>query len=211
MTTSDSLPVPTGDKPKPNRGPGKPFLPGNPGKPRFWTVERVKPALLKAKGNLSHAARLISQAYAPRKCHRETLEKLLKENPDLQKACEEAWAATLDAMEYTAVEMAMAGHDRMLQFMLGRTHPKYRNKQEITGKDGGPLSVGPAIPTKTRPADPYFEGVDMDRLSGVEQGEMAMLAERLDQAGDLAGLSDVDGARFLHLVRKGRGKLLEGE
>jgi hypothetical protein len=64
-------------------------------------------------------------------------------------------------------------------------------------------------PKKSLPADPYFEGVDLDRLSDDEQRELGMLADRLDNVGDLVRLRRFNRAypeRFMDLIDKARGE-----
>jgi hypothetical protein len=96
---------------KRNRGPGKPFAKGNPGRPLFWTTERVLPALLVARGNHSKAAAILSkQTGIP--CHRETIRRLLQKVPALQTVIEAAWTATNDEIAARPIAQLMAAPAR---------------------------------------------------------------------------------------------------
>ena len=69
---------------------GRPFEKGNPGRPLFWTIERVLPALLAARV----AAILTAQTGIT--CHRDTVRRLVRKVPSLRQVIEAHWAATND-------------------------------------------------------------------------------------------------------------------
>jgi len=80
---------------KRNCGAGRPFEKGNPGRPLFWTTERVLPALLAARGNHSKAAAILTQQTGI-PCHRDTVRRLVRKVPALRQVIEAHWAATAD-------------------------------------------------------------------------------------------------------------------
>jgi hypothetical protein len=74
---------------------GRPFEKGNPGRPLFWTTERVLPALLAARGNHSKAAAILT-AQTGITCHRDTVRRLVRKVPSLTRVMRRTGRATAD-------------------------------------------------------------------------------------------------------------------
>jgi hypothetical protein len=177
-------------------GPGKP---GKPGRKPFWTVELVKPALIKANGIITDAARILSDAYH-RPCARETISKLVNSTPELREVCREAQAAIQEEIYAARVAMAKAGDERAQEFLLKALDPRFRTKQEISDSDGGPIQlVDELVP---RLGDNVFEGIDDALLTNDEKIELAGMANIVDHFGSMNALSLKDFARMKELQAK---------
>jgi hypothetical protein len=86
-------------------------------RPRFWTAEKVRPALIKARGVLSEAARILSKTYG-KPCARETVWRLTELDPELKKLQVQTHEALLDLCESGVIRRAEAGDQKDQHFLL---------------------------------------------------------------------------------------------
>jgi hypothetical protein len=93
---------------------GRPFEKGNPGRPLFWTTERVLPALLAARGNNSKAAAILT-AQTGIVCHRETVRRLVRKVPSLRQVIEAHWTATNDEIARRPLAQLMASPAKLAE------------------------------------------------------------------------------------------------
>lgn len=115
--------------------------------------DKMVEAITAARGLLSVAARSLGVS-------RETVYQRARRVPAVQAAIDEAREATLDVAEAALFKQAAAGEGWAVKYLLstqGRARG-YVERRELTGSDGGPLSVEVvrrvvSIPT-ARGADP---------------------------------------------------------
>lgn len=93
----------------------------------FWTVNRVKPALVKAGGIIADASRILSKAYN-RPCAPQTISKLVNSNPELRQTRDAARELLLDACYAVLYAKSIAGDARAQEFVLDHLDPRFGGK-----------------------------------------------------------------------------------
>ncbi|MGR3219495.1 MAG: helix-turn-helix domain-containing protein [Candidatus Anammoxibacter sp.] len=110
-----------------------------PKKPKF-TKEKVANALEKSKGFQSYAANLL-------KCTPRTIYNYMQKYPELQEVLNDALEERIDVAETKLDEAINKGEPWSIAFFL-KTRAKHRGyveRQEVTGKDGTPLSFADKV------------------------------------------------------------------
>jgi hypothetical protein len=104
-------------------------------KVRSYNDQEIIKALLASHGLVSHAARRL-------KCTPGTIQNHIKNNTEVAAACQQARDTMLDFTESKLFESIKGGDLHAIIFYL-KTQGKSRNyieRQELTGKDGAPVS-----------------------------------------------------------------------
>jgi phage terminase small subunit len=96
-----------------------------PGRPRVWTLRRVWAALQSSCGNMTAAARLLSEIYGVT-CTRDTISHLVNKYPQFREAIEDREQMLLNICRDAIVEYALAGDRDSREFLLDMYHPAYR-------------------------------------------------------------------------------------
>jgi hypothetical protein len=174
----------------------------------FWTAELVKPALVKARGIVTEAARILSEAY-DRPCTPETIRKLVKSNAELDEVCRESRAKVLEECFAARVAMAEAGDERAQEFLLKAYDPRFRNKTEVPGPGGGPIQVEHEIPLRL--GDQVFKDLVEEKFTHDELVELSEIAEIVDRRGGFDQLTGAEFLRMKELQDKGRRREIEGD
>lgn len=120
--------------------------PGNPGRPKFWTLDVVKPALFIARGSPTAAAKILEDEYGFRPA-RETLSRFLHNDPSLLAECR----ADDGSDKIEAVLARSKFGDAM--HSLGRPLIKEACCVYIIGPENGPVKIGHAVKPKNRLRD----------------------------------------------------------
>lgn len=100
------------------------------------TVKAVEKALTKTRGNMAATA-------ATLQCSRETIRRMCLDHPELAAVRDEAKESVTDWVESRMIEKIKGGDTTMIIFYLktqGRSRG-YVERQEVTGADGGALTV----------------------------------------------------------------------
>jgi hypothetical protein len=184
--------------------------PATPGPKPFWTVDRVKPALVKASGIIADAAKILSDAHN-RPCSRRTISELVNSNSELRVVRDEAMAVLFDGCFAACVARAEAGDERAQEFLLTHLGPPFRNKQEVSGPDGGPIQVTQETELPSRVGNVVFKDVDDALLTRDECIELAGIAEHVDMLGGLQDLPLAEFARMNELRAKAKRQKVEAK
>jgi hypothetical protein len=103
---------------------------------RRLSKKKIKEALMMCKGNISDVARSLE-------CDRKTVYNYINRHPDVKKAHLDAKDAAIDYVEGKLFTQIGKGNVTAMIFYL-KTQAKergYVERQEITGKDSGPLII----------------------------------------------------------------------
>ena len=98
-----------------------------------WDVEQVVEAAKKARGYVSHAARLLG-------CSRNTFYEYMAKYPEVAQALEDEREAGLDDAELSLRRQVLAGEGWAVCFTL-RGKRGYVDRVEHSGANGGPMRV----------------------------------------------------------------------
>jgi len=113
----------------------------NKGRPKFWTVERVKPFLIAHCGSPSYTAQALSKHYK-RPCDRSTIHNLLEESLELRNLALEVQAAITDVAVGNLKRTILAGDPKWSAWWLERrARDQWSARREITGANGAPLQI----------------------------------------------------------------------
>jgi hypothetical protein len=101
-----------------------------------YSVEEIAAALLKTQGKVALASRLLGCAFSP-------LYRRIKRNAALTKILKDQIELRLDVAEQKLDQLVMKGELGAICFLLKcRAKDRgYIERQEFTGKDGGPMGV----------------------------------------------------------------------
>ena len=130
-----------------------------------WTTEQIIQVLEANGGIVLYAAQKLG-------VHRNTLDRWIKNEPELTKAAGDMTESLLDIAEANLIQMLKKGEWEPTRFYLstkGRARG-YGIKAEITGKDGGPVMMATEPPidfTKlsTKEIETYLALVDKGKPS----------------------------------------------
>lgn len=103
---------------------------------KVLTVEKIREAIPGSMGNRAEVARRCGVCWR-------TIAKYFKENPELQELLEDENEAVLDVAEKSLLELVKDKDFRAIKFVL-TTHGKHRGyatRTEVTGADGGPITI----------------------------------------------------------------------
>lgn len=141
--------------------------------------------------------------------HRSTVDKVMNEKVSVREGDKIRLVTKFEAMLQAQTNKGMKGDARGAEMVIN-----VMAKTGLLDDQGGAMKInepaansnvaGPMSTTKARPADVWFEGTDMDLLTGDEQAELAILAQFFDESG-IEGLSTSQFERIKQLVSKGKG------
>jgi len=133
------------------------------GAPLFWTDERIKPALIAARGSLADTARLLAKTYN-RTCSRQAVGNAIQRSPELRQIQQTCLETVLDICESQVVRRAELGDQKDQHFLL-MTKGKGRGYSKQTQVAG--VGPGGSIPV-----------IDLSKLTEAELSELEALIER---------------------------------
>jgi len=117
---------------------------GEIGRPRFWTEEKVEPALIAARGLFAETARLLALTYGV-PCSHSRVCSIVNQSPRLRKIRETCMEAVLDICETQVMTRAELGDQKDQHFLL-MTKGKQRGYCKHTQLSGvGPGGTIPVI------------------------------------------------------------------
>lgn len=119
-----------------------PYQPIPPGKPKFWTDDKIMDGLTMSGGNVSEACRLLRQKYN-RKIGRSTVYEVMNNSPQVKNHAEQCAGIAFDICFGGVFERAQKGNPRdqrlLFQKLAGKHGMSSPQKIELTGADGLPI------------------------------------------------------------------------
>ena len=134
-----------------------------------YTAEQVAQAIIKAQGILVGAAQALG-------CSRQTVDNYIKKYKTAKDAYQEANEITIDFVESALLKNIKKGDTTAMIFFL-KTKAKHRGyveRQEMTGKDGGPVQTESTV-------KPDLSKLTVDELLQLR----TMVAKATDAATDV--------------------------
>jgi hypothetical protein len=180
----------------------------------FWTLEKVKPVLIATAGSAAETARRLAKAYG-RKCSRQTVWRLIQDNPELQRILQEVDEATLDIAERTIRDGVLAGDKDATRFFL-MTKGKDRGwtkRVESTGANGGPQQHEHIHRVAHQTPPGFLESLSPDEFEAywaLKEKEAAFNAAPPQPAPSLPAPADSGTAPAVAPDRDGAGEDREG-
>jgi|GEM_PF-3077326 len=141
--------------------------------------------------------------------HRTTVDKVMNEKVSVREGEKIRRIKKFEAVVQAQANKGMKGDARSAGMVIN-----LMAKTGLLGDQDGAMKANepaansnvaaPMSTKKPRPADVWFEGIDIDLLSGDEQAELAWLAEFFDENG-IEKLSSSQFERIKDLLSKGKG------